>query len=102
MRRYRGCSRYRPCTPDPALRIAIRGPMIPIRAGSVEWVPADAEAAASCRVSSSPASFPAQKQGTLVAGTYPVGHVLGFLDVVRGQNDGNPLIAQASNQVPHV
>ena len=31
-----------------------------------------------------------------------VGHLLGFLDVVRGEDDGGPLVAQLADERPHV
>ena len=43
-----------------------------------------------------------QDQLALVDDADPVGHLLGFLDVVGGEDDGRAVLAQAADHVPHV
>ncbi len=43
-----------------------------------------------------------QDERALVDDPDAVRHFLGFLDVVRGQNDGHAALAQAADEIPHV
>ena len=43
-----------------------------------------------------------EDQFALIDDADTIGHFLGFFDIVRGQNDGHAVFAQATHHLPHV